>query len=186
MNADFFELPKDLPRPIDDGAASHLQGIKLPDLILPSTKGDSVHLAALRGRFVLYFYPMTGRPGVALPDGWDNIPGARGCTPQSCAFRDHYLELESLNTGIFGLSAQITEYQKEVRGRLHLPFQLLSDSSLQFKQLLHLPTFTAGGMELYKRLTLIVEDARIVKVFYPVFPPDRNAEDVLAWLRSGA
>jgi peroxiredoxin len=121
-----------------------------------------------------------------LPDGWDAIPGARGCSPQACSFRDHYAELKSLCTGVFGLSAQTTEYQRKERDRLHLPFQLLSDSSLQLKQLLRLPTFTGGGMELYKRLTLIVEDGRIVKVFYPVFPPDRNADDVLACLRNDA
>ena len=177
---------QDLPRLADDGAASHLEGTKLPALALPSTDGGSVRLATLPGRFVLYIYPMTGRPDVPLPDGWDAIPGARGCTPQACSFRDHYAELKSLRTGVFGLSAQTTEYQREARDRLHLPFQLLSDSSLQLKQLLRLPTFTAGGMELYKRLTLIVEDGRIVKVFYPVFPPDRNADDVLAWLRRDA
>jgi peroxiredoxin len=142
-----------------------------------------VDLAAIPGRFVLYVYPMTGRPGVPLPEGWDAIPGARGCTPQSCGFRDHYAELQSLHTGVFGLSVQTTEYQREARERLHLPFQLLSDSALRLKRLLRLPTFTAGGMELYKRLTLIVENGRIVKVFYPVFPPDRNAEEIIAWLR---
>lgn len=183
MSINFSELPKDLPRPNDDGAASHLEGTKLPDLTLLSTSGGHVHLASLPGRFVLYIYPMTGRPGVPAPDGWDAIPGARGCTPQSCAFRDHYAELKSLNTEVFGLSAQSTEYQAEARDRLHLPFQLLSDSSLRLKQLLRLPTFTAAGMELYKRLTMIVEDGRIDKVFYPVFPPHRNAAEVVAWLR---
>lgn len=179
----FIEM-LELPPPTDDGAASRLEGTKLSDLTLPSTDGGSVHLATLPGRYVLYIYPMTGRPDVPLPDGWDAIPGARGCTVQACSFRDHHAELRSLNTGVLGLSAQTTEYQREARDRLHLPFQLLSDSSLQLKYLLRLPTFTAGGMELYKRLTLIVEDGRIVKVFYPVFPPERNADDVLAWLRS--
>lgn len=183
MNTNFSELPKDLPRPVDDGAASHLQGMRLPELVLPATDGTGVDLAAIPGRFVLYVYPMTGRPGVPLPEGWDAIPGARGCTPQSCGFRDHYAELQSLHTGVFGLSVQTTEYQREARERLHLPFQLLSDSALRLKRLLRLPTFTAGGMELYKRLTLIVENGRIVKVFYPVFPPDRNAEEIIAWLR---
>jgi peroxiredoxin len=184
MRTNLSEMPKDLPRPIDDGAASHLQGMSLPRLVLPATDGAAIDLAAIRGRFVLYIYPMTGRPGVPLPEGWDAIPGARGCTPQACSFRDHHEELKSLNTGVFGLSVQTTEYQKEARDRLHLPFQLLSDSSLQLKQLLGLPTFTAGGMEVYKRLTLIVEDRLIKKVFYPVFPPGRNADDVLDWLRS--
>jgi peroxiredoxin len=178
------ELPKDLPRPQDDGAAAHLQGATLPALALPSTLGGTVDLGRLPGRVAIYVYPMTGRPGVPLPDGWDAIPGARGCTPQSCAFRDHYGELQSMNVGVFGLSTQTTTYQQEARDRLHLPFQLLSDAALELKRLLRLPTFFAGGMELYRRLTLIVNNAAIEKVFYPVFPPDRNAEEVLSWLRA--
>jgi peroxiredoxin len=129
---------------------------------------------------------MTGRPGVPLPNGWEGIPGARGCTPQCCSFRDHFAELNALNTSVFGLSTQTTEYQKEVRERLHLPFELLSDSGHSLKTLLRLPTFTVAGVELYKRLTLIVEDGRIQKVFYPVFPPDQNAEEVLTWLQQNA
>lgn len=179
-----FPLPTDLPAPVDDGAADHLPGATLPDVTLAATDGQPVALAALRGRHVLYIYPMTGRPGVALPDGWDAIPGARGCTPQSCAFRDHAAALKALNTLVFGLSTQSSAYQREACDRLHLPFELLSDEALQLKRALRLPTFTAGGMELYKRLTLIVEDARIAKVFYPVFPPDRNAGDVVAWLQN--
>lgn len=183
MSANPFELPKDLPRPVDDGAASHLSGMSLPKLVLPATDDANVDLAAIPGRFVIYIYPMTGRPGVPLPDGWDGIPGARGCTPQSCSFRDHYLELKSLNTLVFGLSAQTTKYQKEARYRLHLPFELLSDSALRLKPLLRLPTFTVARMELFRRLTLVVENGRIKKVFYPVFPPDKSADEVLAWLR---
>ncbi len=186
MSASYTELPKDLPRPVDDGAASHLEGMRLPKLSLPATNGAGVDLAALAGRVVIYVYPMTGRPGVPLPDGWDGIPGARGCTPQSCAFRDHYAELQSLKTSVYGLSTQTTDYQKEARDRLHLPFELLSDSAHRLKKELRLPTFQVAGMELYKRLTLIAEDGRIRKVFYPVFPPDRNADDVLAWLRQNA
>jgi peroxiredoxin len=186
MSTNFFELPKDLPCPIDDGAANHLRGTSLPTSALPATNGAIVDLAAIPGRFVIYIYPMTGRPGVPLPDGWDGIPGARGCTPQSCSFRDHFAELNALNTSVFGLSTQTTEYQKEARDRLHLPFELLSDNALTLKKLLRLPTFTVAGMELYKRLTLIIENGRIQKVFYPVFPPDQNAEDVLAWLRQNA
>lgn len=186
MSTNLFELPKDLPRPVDDGAASHLQGMNLPKLRLLATDGASVDIAAVPGRLVIYIYPMTGRPGVPLPDGWDAIPGARGCTPQSCSFRDHYSELRSLNTSVFGLSVQTTEYQKEAKDRLHLPFELLSDSEHRLKQLLRLPTFTVAGMELYKRLTLVVENGRIRKAFYPVFPPDRSAADVLFWLRQNA
>ena len=156
----------------------------LPNLTLPSTDGEGVSLESLRGCFVLYVYPMTGRPGVPLPDGWDAIPGARGCTPQACGFRDHYAELGALRTGVYGLSTQTTDYQREAHERLHLSFELLSDSTLELKRLLRLPTFTAGGMELYKRLTMIVDDGRIMKVFYPVFPPDRNADEVVEWLRS--
>jgi peroxiredoxin len=178
-----FDLPKDLPRPVDDGAARHLQGMALPAVVLPATDGASVDLSRIPGRVVIYVYPMTGRPGRALPEGWDGIPGARGCTPQSCAFRDHYAELQSLNTAVFGLSTQDTDYQKEARDRLHLPFELLSDSGHRLKELLRLPTFLVEGMELYKRLALVAENGQIAKVFYPVFPPDQNASDVLAWLR---
>ena len=183
MSTNFFELPKDLPRPVDDGTASHLEGMKMPSVGLDATDGKTVDLGAIPGRFVLYVYPMTGRPGVRLPDGWDSIPGARGCTPQSCAFRDHYSELKSLNTSVFGLSTQSTDYQKEARDRLHLPFELLSDSQHRLKEMLRLPTFKTSGMELYKRLTLIIENAGIRKVFYPVFPPDENAANVITWLR---
>jgi len=178
-----FDLPKDLPRPVDDGAARHLRGMALPAVVLPATDGASVDLARISGRVVIYVYPMTGRPGRALPEGWDGIPGARGCTPQSCAFRDHYSELGALKTAVFGLSTQPTDYQKEARERLHLPFELLSDSGRRLKDLLRLPTFEVAGMELYKRLTLIAEGRKILKVFYPVFPPDQNAAEVLDWLR---
>src|SRR5499433_3746941 len=184
MNDNFFELPKDLPVPLDDGAASHLKGMSLVKTALPSTDGVTVDLSSLTGLFVIYCYPMTGRPGVPLPDGWDQIPGARGCTPQSCSFRDHHQELTALNAQVFGLSTQTTEYQREAAGRLHLPFELLSDSSLQFANALRLPTLEIEGMRLIKRVTLIAHDGKIVKHFYPVFPPDKNAEDVVAWLRN--
>jgi len=186
MNPDLSQLPQELPTPVDDGAASHLESSLLPDLVLQSTDGSDVSLAHLSGRWVIYVYPMTGRPDVPLPDGWDGIPGARGCTPQSCSFRDHYAELQALNTRVFGLSAQTTEYQREVRDRLHLPFQLLSDSALQLKRTMRLPTFRVAALELFKRLTLIVHEGRIEKVLYPVFPPDQNADEVLAWLRRNA
>lgn len=184
MNTTLTELPADLPVPVADDAAAHLHGISLPDFELLATDGARVRLAALRGRVVIYAYPMTGRPGVALPEGWDAIPGARGCTPQSCGFRDHHAELLALNAQVFGLSTQSSDYQHEVQQRLHLPFALLSDSELLGKQYLNLPTFTVSGMELYKRLTLILRDGCIEHVFYPVFPPDRNAEAVLDWLRA--
>ena len=186
MNDNFFELPEDLPVPLDDGAAAHLKGMSLVKIALPSTDGATVDLSSLAGLFVIYIYPMTGRPGVPLPDGWDAIPGARGCTPQSCSFRDHYTELKVLGSGVFGLSAQDSEYQRELRDRLHLPFELLSDSSLRLKSALRLPTFHVHGLELYKRLTLIIETGKIEKVFYPVFPPDKNADEVLNWLKQHA
>src|SRR5215467_10509108 len=180
----FFELPKDLPVPLDDGACDHLPGIALPSLALQSTGIRPINPAKIPGWLVIYCYPMTGRPGVALPHGWDQIPGARGCTPQSCSFRDHHQELTALNAQVFGLSTQTTKYQREAAGRLHLPFELLSDSSLQFANALRLPTFEIEGMRLIKRVTLIAHDGKIVKHFYPVFPPDKNAEDVVAWLRN--
>lgn len=184
MSTGYYDLPPDLPVPVDDGAAAHLLGSVVPQLVLPSTDDTFGNLGGLAGRWVIYIYPMTGRPGVPLPDGWDAIPGARGCTPQSCSFRDHYEELRALTRGVFGVSAQRPEEQREARERLRLPFRLLSDSTLRLKRALRLPTFTVAGMELYKRLTLIVQEGRIAHVFYPVFPPDRNADDVLAWLRT--
>lgn len=186
MATAFTELPKDLPIPLDDGTAAHLEGLRLPALTLHSTDGGSVNLAGLRGRWILYVYPMTGRPDVPLPDGWDGIPGARGCTPQSCSFRDHHAELKALHANVLGVSAQTTAHQREARDRLHLPFQLLSDPDLQLQRSLRLPTFSVAGMTLFKRLTLIALDGRIEKVFYPVFPPDQNADAVLAWLRGYA
>jgi peroxiredoxin len=182
---DLLELPKDLPRPIDDGAADHLTGLALPDLALSATDGAAVDLAKLHGRTVVYAYPRTGEPGKPLIEGWDAIPGARGCTPQSCAFRDHFAELKQLGVAqLFGLSTQDTAYQREAVERLHLPFAILSDAELDFTRALRLPTFSAGGMTLLKRLTLVIDDGKVAKVFYPVFPPDKNADEVIAWLRS--
>lgn len=183
MTSGLTTLPDDLPVPQDDGAAAHLTGMALPNVTLPATDSTQVNLARLSGRHVIYIYPMTGRPDRKLPDGWNDIPGARGCTPQSCSFRDHYAELQALNTGVFGLSTQSTDYQQEARGRLHLPFQLLSDEGLKLKAALRLPTFEIGGSELYKRLTLVIDGGKVVKVFYPVFPPNRSAEEALQTLR---
>lgn len=177
------ELPKDLPIPVDDGACNHLLGISLPSIALPSTQGERVDLSVIAGRVVVYCYPMTGQPEIPLPDGWDEIPGARGCTPQSCAFRDHHQELNALGTSVFGLSTQSTDYQLEAKARLHLPFELLSDCELNFTNTLKLPIFEVEGNHLIKRVTLIIEEGKIMKVFYPVFPPDRNADEVINWLQ---
>jgi peroxiredoxin len=183
---DPYLLPPDLPAPVDDGAADHLEGAAIPALSLPSTAGEPVDLAAAAsGILVLYCYPRTGRPGEALPPGWDDIPGARGCTPQSCSFRDHFAELEALGAGVLGLSAQSLTDQLEFAERVGLPYPVLSDPDLELAEALRLPTFEVAGMHLYRRLTLVAREGRIVKVFYPVFPPDRNAADVVAWL-SGA
>jgi peroxiredoxin len=186
MNADYSQLPADLPVPEDDGAADHLTGMALPEVRLASTLGGSTNLAeAARERLVVYVYPRTGTPGEPLPAGWDDIPGARGCTPQSCAYRDSLAEFSSLGATVIGISAQSPEEQREFAEREHIPFPLLSDSGLTLTEALRLPTFEAAGMTLYRRLTLIAEKGQIVKVFYPVFPPDRNAAEVLAWLRDG-
>jgi peroxiredoxin len=183
------ELPKNLPVPQDDGACAHLAGMKLPLVMLPSTRGQIVDVSALKGTTVIYIYPRTGRPDEPSPAGWNEIPGARGCTPQSCAFRDHHDELRRAGAAhVFGLSTQDTADQREAAERLHLPFELLSDERLAFARTLKLPTFEVAGMRLIKRLTLIARapqiagEAVIEKVFYPVFPPDRNASDVIAWL----
>ena len=178
------ELPKDLPFPVNDGACNHLLGKYFPSINLSSTNDRYVDLSAILGRVVIYCYPMTGQPGIKLPDGWEKIPGARGCTPQSCAFRDHYQELSELETQVFGLSTQNTQYQKEAVERLHLPFELLSDYDLSFAEALKLPMFEVEGKQLIKRVTLIAEFGKIIKVFYPVFPPDRNADQVINWLRN--
>jgi peroxiredoxin len=175
-------LPDNLPVPIDDGACRHLIGKKLPSTQLSATNGSAVDLAKVEGWLALYCYPMTGLPNNALPEGWDNIPGARGCTPQSCAFRDHYQALTQL-AQVFGLSTQSTQYQQEAAARLHLPFQLLSDFNLEFSDALKLPTFTVESMRLNKRLTLLAFYGEIKHCFYPVFPPNKNAEEVLDWLK---
>jgi peroxiredoxin len=178
-----YELPKNLPIPIDDGACDHLTGLRLPSVPLMSTAGTPVDLAHLSGITVVYCYPRTGRPDQDPPDGWDLIPGARGCTPQSCAFRDHYQQLRQVGVAqVCGLSTQTSSYQREAVERLHLPFALLSDAELAFTRALQLPTFEVAGMTLIKRLTLIITNGKIVKVFYPVFPPDQNAAEVLTWL----
>jgi len=177
-------LPPDIPAPQDDGGARHLPGMKVADLALPATSGAAVNLARLAGRTVLYIYPRTGVPGVDLPPGWNDIPGARGCTPQSCGFRDHFAELKGLGVShLFGLSTQDTDYQREATERLHLPFAILSDAGLSFTRAMRLPTFTVAGMTLLKRMAVVIDDGVIAKVFYPVFPPDRNAAEVVAWLR---
>ena len=176
--SDPYVLPVDLPVPVDDGAADHLTGAELPDLVLPSSQGA----VNVRDFDVLYVYPRTGRPGEPLPPGWDDIPGARGCTPQSCAFRDHHRELVALGARVAGLSAQSLDDQVEFAQRSQMPFPVISDEWLDLARDPGLPTFDVEGMTLYKRLALIAERGRIVKVFYPVFPPDRNAQDVLDWL----
>ncbi|MET7289359.1 MerR family DNA-binding transcriptional regulator [Streptomyces sp. NPDC005573] len=177
-------LPAGLPVPEDDGAADHLTGLALPGLELASTAGGDVALHALgEGRSVLYVYPLTGRPDTDLPDGWDNIPGARGCTAQACDFRDHHAELVAAGAArVYGLSSQDTAYQREVTDRLRLPFAMLSDPGLRLAELIGLPTFEAAGTTLHRRITLIVRDGVIEHVFYPVFPPDRHARQVLSWL----
>lgn len=186
MADNYTTLPADLPMPDDDGLAEHLvPGVRMPALTLPSSDGREVQLSALPpGRTVLYLYPLTGRPGVDLPDGWDAIPGARGCSTEACNFRDHHQQLQAVGaSAIFGLSSQSKEYQAEVVERLHLPFPMLSDPQLQLADTLELPTFAAPGHpRLYSRLTMIVRDGLIEHVFYPIFPPNTHAEQVLTWL----
>ena len=182
-----FELPKDLPVPQDDGGARHLTGARLPAIALEATDGSRIDLSALIGRTVVYVYPRTGDPNQGVPEGWDAIPGARGCTPQSCAFRDYFADLKRLGvTQLFGLSTQTTDYQREAVERLHLPFAILSDTDLALTRALDLPTFVYNGMTLLKRMAWVIDEGTIAKVFYPVFPPDKNAEEVMAWLAQPA
>jgi len=185
INHDPTVLPDDLPAPQDDGAARHLTSARLPDIALAATDGSSVNLSRLAGRTVVYIYPRTGRPGQALPTGWDGIPGARGCTPQSCGFRDHFADLKRLGVNqLYGLSTQTTDYQREAAERLHLPFAILSDAGLKLTRALRLPTFEVDGMVLIKRMAWVIDDGVITKVFYPVFPPDKSAEEVVNWIRA--
>lgn len=193
MAFDPTRLPADLPAPEDDGAAAHLAGLAMPPIALPSTSGEPMRVDTVPdgfSRLVIYAYPMTGLPGIPVPDGWDEIPGARGCTPESCGFRDHAAELAALGVAVAGLSTQSTDYQREAAERLRLPFPLLSDADRTLARALRLPTFGidlgpayegGGHRELFKRLTLVIGDGVIEKVFYPVFPPDGHAEEVLAW-----
>ena len=175
-----------IPAPTDDGGAAHLKGLTLPAISLLATDDTSVNLSALSGRTIVFAYPRTGEPGkIALVDDWDMIPGARGCTPQTCAFRDLFAELKAAGASqVFGLSTQSNEYQTEMASRLHLPFPVLSDEKLELTRALNLPTMEVAGLTLIKRLALVIDDAKIVHVFYPVFPPDRNAGDVLDWLKA--
>jgi peroxiredoxin len=172
-----------IPAPHEDGATRHLPGAQMASVRLRSTRSGLIDLSALTGRTIVYAYPRTGRPGIDNPDGWDMIPGARGCTPQTCSFRDHFAELRALGVDhLFGLSTQGTAYQREAAERLHLPFALLSDEPLALTRAMRLPTFEVGGMTLLKRFTLAICNGTVEHVFYPVFPPDRNAGDVIRWL----
>ena len=177
-------LPEGLPVPQDDGATRHLRGARLPDIALPATDGSSVSLARLKGRTAVYVYPRTGKPGQPMFDGWDAIPGARGCTPQSCGFRDHFAELKRLGVAqLYGLSTNPIAYQREAVERLHLPFSILSDEALELTRALNLPTFDIAGMTLLKRMAWVIDDGVFTHVFYPVFPPDQSAARVIGWLR---
>lgn len=180
MTDDVYTLPPDLPVPQDDGAAAHVLGLELPDLVLASSAGP----VSLREIDVLYVYPRSGRPGRPMLPGWDETPGARGCTPQSCAFRDAHDDLSKLGVRVAGLSSQDLADQREFADRNRMPFPVISDPELELGAALGLPTFEIAGLTLYKRITIVAEDARIVKVFYPVFPPDANAGDVLRWLQN--
>jgi peroxiredoxin len=182
---DLHSLPAGLPVPTDDGACRHLPGLEVPAIELPSTDGGTIRLGDAPTRWtVVYAYPRTGVPDRDSPPGWDAIPGARGCTPQNCAFRDHHAELQRLGATVYGLSTQTTEYQREMAERLHLPYPILSDARLALTRALRLPTFRYGDWTLLKRLCLILEGPRIVHVVYPVFPPNSDAPAVAAWLRA--
>lgn len=181
---DIHRLPEDLPVPEDDGAAGHLVDAAVPPIALTATTGESIRLADLPGRTVLFCYPRTGRPDEELPPGWNAIPGARGCTPEACGFRDAHSQFADLGVRVLALSTQSPDYQLEMADRLHLLFPVLSDERLELTNALGLPTFETSGWTLLKRLTLVIDDGRISHVFYPVFPPDSHAAEVLAWLRA--
>ena len=183
---DYTTLPDNLPVPEDDGAAAHLPGSRMPAVELPDSNGQPVNLAELgSGRTVIYLYPLTGQPGVDLPEGWDSIPGARGCSTEACDFRDHFEDLRQAGVHqVYGMSSQPIAYQAEVVERLRLPFAMISDENFALGDALRLPTFTAEGhLRLYSRLTLVVTDGVIEHVFYPIFPPNTHAQQVLEWAR---
>lgn len=184
MSSDLTNLPVSLPVPQDDGACDHLPGRALPAIELPSTAGRMVNLAELKVPTVLFFYPRNAQPHEPIPEEWNLIPGARGCTPHSCGFRDLHHEFKVLGFQIFGVSTQDTDYQKELVDRVHLPFEVLSDAKLELVKALQLPIFEYHGRQLIKRMAWVVEAGRITKVFYPVFPPDKNADEVLSWLKA--
>ena len=176
------QLPSDLPRPEDDGACDHLIGRPLHAIAMPSTAGGTLDLATRAGRTVVYCFPRAGRPDVSLPEGWNDIPGARGCTPQSLAFRDQHDDIRALHADVVGISTQTPEDQAEIAERLNLPFPLLSDAEHRLARSLGLPMFEVEGMTMIRRLTLIVTEGIVDHVFYPVFPPDKAAEEVVVWL----
>ena len=185
MNQNNLSAPdwSKIPAPKEDEDLSHLLKYKIKSVLLKSTNNQSIDLSKIKGLSIIYIYPMTGQPNIPLPENWDNIPGARGCTPQSCSFRDNFSILKKLNVNnIFGLSTQTTEYQKEMTERLHLPFPVLSDEKLEFAKQLNLPIFEVENMKLIKRITLILKDNEIIKYFYPIFPPDKNVEQVIQFL----
>jgi peroxiredoxin len=179
-------FPSDLPRPEDDGACSHLTDLPIPNISLPPASNPSnlVDISKLPGLTIIFCYPRTGAPGEVVPPEWNNIPGARGCTPQACSFRDNRPQLKSLGVNqLFGLSTQDTNYQQEVHTRLRLPYDLLSDGKLEFQKALNLPTFEWQGQKVIRRLTLAIEDGKVAKWWYPIFPPDSNVFHVLEWLK---
>jgi peroxiredoxin len=183
----FGQLPENLPAPVDDGACRHLPGMQIPSLSLGSTSGRSLNLAEIQSpTTVLYCYPMTGRPGEPLPSGWDTIPGARGCTPETCSFRDHHQDMTKLGATVLGMSTQTTNDQREMVERLNVPYEVLSDSELALTRALNLPTFAINQRIFIKRLTLILRQGCIAHVFYPIFPPNAHADEVLAWLSRNA
>lgn len=183
MTSDLANLPASLPVPENDGGCSHLLDRVLPRVVLPSTAGRMVNLAELNVPSVLFFYPRNAQPHESIPEEWNMVPGARGCTPHSCGFRDLHQEFKLLGFQVFGVSTQDTDYQKELVNRVHLPFEILSDAKFELARALQLPTFEFRGLRLLKRMAWVVEGCKITRVFYPVFPPDKNADEVLAWLK---
>lgn len=178
------QLPANLPVPEDDGSTDHLKGMKLPNVSLNATTGVAINLSQIKDKLVIYCYPMTGQPNVPLPEGWDEIPGARGCTPQSCSYRNHYQELKLLGAEVVGLSVQSTGYQKEMADRLHLPFPIISDENFAFQKALNIPTFSVAGITLLKRVTLIANDGVIEAVHFPIFPSDSDPAWVMEYLKT--
>ncbi|VAW52529.1 Alkyl hydroperoxide reductase subunit C-like protein [hydrothermal vent metagenome] len=180
---DLYQLPEGLPVPVDDGACNHLEGAPFPSMLITVTPHATYDFSKEKGINIIFFYPMIGHPDSLPMTGWNEIPGARGCTPQALSYKNYFRQITKLGVRLFGASSQALKEQNDAIDRLKLPFELINDSSFLLSNALKLPTFQFNEIKMIKRLTLVVVDGVIKKVFYPVFPPNKNVDDVIVWLK---